>query len=166
MGQLNDLIWCSNPDYDTLDNLLAHLREHAATILGEAGLEVRFDLPEKAPALPVTGYFRRQVLLLFKEALTNITRHAHASTIRISARLESPEPPAETHLFLELADNGCGFDPALPARPRGHGLANLRSRARALQGTLEIRSAAGQGTSLHVKLPLAPHLQGNQKAKE
>lgn len=160
VDQLSDLIWCSNPDFDTLDNLVAHLREHGGKFLGDAGLAVRFTQADDPPALRVSGHFRRQVLLIFKEALNNVVRHARATEVCISLRTPSPARAGEAALELEVADNGCGFDTTTVNSGGGHGLANLRNRAAALPGRLEIKSAPGQGTTTRITLPLAPHLKG------
>lgn len=165
VDQLSDLIWCSNPDYDSLDNLLAHLREHAGKFLSDAGLAVSFEQPGDAPTLPVTGFFRRQVLLMFKEVLTNIARHARATDVVIHVAFPHPCHDGGAGLELVIVDNGCGFAAEKPSLTRGHGLGNLRSRATALQGRVEIESAPGQGTVTRITLPLKPHL-AEPRAKE
>jgi signal transduction histidine kinase len=91
---------------------------------------------------------RRQLLLIFKEALHNVVRHAActAASLRISA--------ADGRLRAELRDDGRGFvvDPA--ADGEGHGLASMRARAARLGGDLRIQSEPGQGTRLTLDLPL------------
>jgi signal transduction histidine kinase len=57
-------------------------------------------------------------------------------------------------LLIEIGDDGCGLDPS--ASRRGLGLAGMRERARLLGGSVDIDSAAGGGTTVTVRLPLAP----------
>jgi signal transduction histidine kinase len=86
------------------------------------------------------------VVQLAREALSNVARHAEAATCRISLRR------AGDGAVLEVDDDGVGFDPE--TAPAGMGLSNLRERVEALGGALEIESAAGEGTTVRVRLPL------------
>jgi two-component system sensor histidine kinase UhpB len=86
------------------------------------------------------------VVQLVREAISNVARHAKAQTCRISLRREGDGA------LLEVDDDGVGFDPE--AAPSGMGLANLRGRVEALGGALELESAAGQGTTVRVRIPL------------
>jgi PAS domain S-box-containing protein len=89
-----------------------------------------------------------QVYLLAREALSNVRRHADASTVTVAL---SDEGGA---IALCVSDNGIGFDPTAAA-PDGHfGLQNMRSRAEEAGGRLDIRSAPGEGTEVHVLLPV------------
>jgi signal transduction histidine kinase len=83
---------------------------------------------------------------LTREALSNVGRHAHATTCRVSLRRD-----AAGGAVLEIDDDGSGFD--LEAAPAGMGLANLRDRAAALGGELTIRSVRGEGTVVRLTLP-------------
>jgi signal transduction histidine kinase len=86
------------------------------------------------------------VVQLVREALSNVGRHAEATTCRISLR--RTEQGAE----LEIDDDGRGFDASIPSP--GMGLANLRDRVAALGGSLEITGVEGIGTTLRAQLPL------------
>jgi two-component system, NarL family, sensor histidine kinase DevS len=88
------------------------------------------------------------VIQLAREALSNVGRHANATTARVS--LSARDGKA----LLEIDDDGRGFDPAGAAEGGGHGLRNLASRAEALGGTLDIESTAAEGTTIRVRLPL------------
>lgn len=87
------------------------------------------------------------------EAFSNVLRHAKARQVRV--RLTG----ARRHLRLEIHDDGVGFDPQLADTKgrlgRTQGLRNLRRRAELLNATLQIQSAAGQGTSLSLTMPVA-----------
>jgi two-component system NarL family sensor kinase len=86
------------------------------------------------------------VASIARELVTNAVKHAHAARVDVSARRTA------VGLTLEVRDDGRGFDPdAAPAR--GHvGLTLVENRARAADGTLEIRSAVGEGTVVLVAL--------------
>ena len=86
------------------------------------------------------------VVQLVREALSNVERHADATTCRVSLRRGSEGSP-----ILEVDDDGRGFDVARPGF--GMGLTNLRERVDALQGTFEIASTPGEGTTIRAMLP-------------
>jgi len=81
-----------------------------------------------------------------QEALNNTLRHAHATSVAVTLR------QCDDGVLLEICDNGCGFAPDAP-RTGGMGLENMQARAEALGGTLTIRSAPGQGTTVRVTVP-------------
>jgi signal transduction histidine kinase len=88
-----------------------------------------------------------ELLNLVREALSNAVRHGHARTISIELAGD------EAGSTLVIADDGAGFDPARQVEAGHHGLANMRARADAIGGRLEIRSAPGDGTQVIVALP-------------
>jgi signal transduction histidine kinase len=87
-----------------------------------------------------------------QEALTNITRHAHASEVVITIGQRG------TLLAMLINDDGIGFDVAAARRQavQGHsmGLLSMQERVELAGGVLEITSAPGSGTSLYISLPL------------
>ncbi len=84
---------------------------------------------------------------IVQEGLTNISRHAQASTA--SVLLEDKKD--SVHIIVE--DNGRGFDPdTIRLQENSLGLQGIRERARLFNGTLTIESKIGQGTSLFIKL--------------
>ena len=91
---------------------------------------------------------------ILQEALTNVTRHAHASSVDVTFDLINDE------LRLRVVDNGCGMDEASmktggqSARPKTLGLVGMRERARLAGGRMEIESTPGKGTILTAFLPL------------
>ncbi|GLY47264.1 sensor histidine kinase [Lentzea sp. NBRC 102530] len=106
----------------------------------------RFHLDGDPVALPIAHEVA--LLRIAQAALANTVRHANATTAAVTLSHLDDE------VALEIADDGVGFDPSLPF-PDGFGLAAMRSRARALGGSLTVRSAPGEGAVLTARLPLA-----------
>jgi signal transduction histidine kinase len=86
-----------------------------------------------------------EVVQLAREALSNVSRHAQATTCRVSLYRQGDSA------VLEVDDDGRGFDPDA-ATGTGQGLRNLRERAERLGGQAHISSTPGQGTNLRVTL--------------
>jgi signal transduction histidine kinase len=146
-ARMSDLVWATNPRNDTLDNLVAYLREHLARKLEEANIRARLVFPEDPEALHLSATFRRNILLTVKEALNNALKHANASDITVELKVEP------RFLMIRLQDNGKGFDSVTGAR-FGNGLMNMRRRIEDLGGTLNISAVPGEGTSVRMRVPI------------
>ncbi len=125
------------------DDLATLLRETAARLLRTIPHTLTVEAGTSSRKLPVDR--QRDLILMFKEALHNITRHAAATAVDIHLAQSS------TELSVTLRDNGRGFDP--DAVTSGMGLTNLRRRAEKHQGRVDIVSTP-QGTTLNLILPL------------
>lgn len=90
---------------------------------------------------------REHALVVVREAVTNIGRHAQASEATVSLDV------VEGHLELWVVDNGRGMDESRPSEG-GLGLGNLRDRAEKLHGHLTIESSESGGTQLIWRVPL------------
>jgi signal transduction histidine kinase len=91
-------------------------------------------------------HVRRDLLLIFKEAVNNSARHSNCSSAAIDLRVNG------ARLVLTIADNGAGFDTSIDSE--GQGLMSMRRRAHGLGGTLEVTSGSGIGTSVRLEVPL------------
>ncbi|WP_282702309.1 PAS domain-containing sensor histidine kinase [Streptomyces sp. CC219B] len=94
------------------------------------------------------------LLAVLREALSNAARHAQASVVTVTVR-------ADSHLLLEVTDNGRGLDPAVT---RSSGLTNLRRRAEKLGGTFDIAGPATGGCRLRWRIPLTAADPGRSPA--
>ncbi|WP_445188814.1 ATP-binding protein [Pseudonocardia sp. Cha107L01] len=94
--------------------------------------------------VPLPGPVEVAVYYVVSEAVTNTAKHAHASAVRVAVEAR------DGVLELSIRDDGSGgADPT-----RGSGLIGLTDRVDALGGTIDVVSPVGQGTMLHIKLPL------------
>lgn len=112
----------------------------------EKNTEIACDLrlPEEEPTLggkQATAIFR-----IIQESLTNVAKHAEASSVSIVLS------ERDTELVLTIVDSGKGFE--VDARKeKSFGLLGIRERAAMLGGTAQITSVAGKGTTVTVTLP-------------
>ena len=148
---LDEIVWAVNPRNDTIASLASYFGSYAQRLLELASVPCGLDVAEDLPEHPLDPKFRQEIFLAFKEALTNIVRHAQATQVwlRISVRNEQ--------LVLELADNGQGFN--LGERKTGDdGLANIKERLKSLGGDCEITSDRQKGTTVRFRAPLPKRL--------
>ena len=105
-------------------------------------LEVELDLPADEPVLPAA--VEVATYRIATEALTNVVRHAAATSCRL--RLE-----VNDHVDIDVTDDGVGI---ATNRRAGVGLAAMRERATELGGTLAVDAVEPHGTRVHAVLPL------------
>jgi signal transduction histidine kinase len=128
-----------------LNVILGNVRHRMRAAIESSGVTFRWhvcELPQLSSLTPKAVLAIEKIVL---EALTNSLRHACARAVTVTTRLD------ETWLEIGVADDGIGFDEA--SIVRGRGLENLRQRARAFGGAVDIRSARGAGTTVTLRLP-------------
>jgi ligand-binding sensor domain-containing protein/signal transduction histidine kinase len=141
---LRDLVWIINPAHEHLSDLVARLRQIAAIMLDN--LSYRFD-DDKLPAnLKLSLELRRNLPPVFKEALHNILKHAHARQVNIHLVCQ------DGNLMLEIQDDGVGFDTTAAAS--GNGLKNFQNRAAEMQARLTVQSQPGRGATVRLIAPI------------
>jgi two-component system nitrate/nitrite sensor histidine kinase NarX len=131
---------------------LREIVERAAEAF-HARTQIPVDVSVRGNLADLPGEVVRELAPLLGEALTNVEKHARASNVTVTARMEDGE------LILVVSDDGLGMSPTpAPAprdiTPKGHGLSSMRERAQLLGGTLSVAPAATTGTVLTVTIPL------------
>jgi signal transduction histidine kinase len=122
------------------------LEEYTAEFGIQAGLRTTFE-GRIGAGEHLPGPARYQTLRIAQEALSNVRRHAEASSVAVALR--------ETDGVLEISvrDDGIGFDAATAAGSGRFGLKTMRERAQSVGGTLEVRSVPGSGTTVLATVP-------------
>ena len=149
VDSMSDIVWAINPNKDSLADLTQRMRRFAGDLFAAREIDVRFRLPDSERDFRIGANVRRELLLIFKEAVNNAVRHSGCTEANIEFRMEAER------LFLQLSDNGRGFD--VTGKSNGHGLASMRERAEGLGGKLEIVSGEGKGTQLSFTIPVGHH---------
>jgi signal transduction histidine kinase len=156
VDSMSEIVWAINPRNDRVQDLATRMRRFAADVLTGRQIALRFRVPDDVQGVPVDAELRRQVLLIFKEAIHNAVRHAGCREVQVDLGLK------HRYLVLSIGDNGRGFDQR--HRTSGHGLDSMEARASSLNGRVEIASAPGRGTSVRVIVPVARRTAGARKA--
>ena len=147
VDSMSDIVWAINPERDSLGDLTQRMRHFASDVLTARGIDFRFRFPDSERDVKVGANLRRELFLIFKEAVNNTVRHSGCTTAEIEFEVDG-------HcVFLKLSDNGRGFD-VLGKKGSGHGLASMRARTEGLGGKLEIGSQPGSGATLTFVIPL------------
>jgi ligand-binding sensor domain-containing protein/signal transduction histidine kinase len=149
---LDEIVWAVNPSNDTLESLVSYTTKHAQEYLTVANLRLRLDLPDSLPPALLLPEVRHNVYLAFKEAVTNIVRHAAAQTVQIRLQL------FPNTFLLEIQDDGRGLAHLDPVAAQArNGLRNMRNRLANVGGSCTIEPASQGGTLVRITAPiLAP----------
>jgi two-component system, NarL family, sensor kinase len=102
-----------------------------------------FDLKELNPDEMIST----QLFRIAQEGLNNIQRHSGATEVKVKLSR------VRDGILLEIEDNGCGFQVREVSKRCGNGLYNIRERVNILKGNLVVKSSAGQGTKIQVRVP-------------
>jgi ligand-binding sensor domain-containing protein/two-component sensor histidine kinase len=144
VSAMSDLVWAIDPRRDHLQDLVQRMRRFASDMLTACGMEFRFSAPDSSLRLSVEQ--RRHTFLIFKESVNNIARHSGCTEAEAGLTLE-----ADT-LVLRVHDNGRGLDTQQTGH--GNGLSDMRARAKALGGAVEIAGGRDCGTTVTLRVPL------------
>ncbi len=143
---MSDVVWAIDPSHDSLERLVQRLRLFAYELCEGKNIALQFHSSNDVASATMSTEATRNVLLLTKEALTNIAKHAHCTRAEVAMWI------ANRHLLVEISDNGRGFDPAQIGA--GNGLLNMKKRTRHPGSSLDVRSEPGKGTHITAAFPL------------
>ncbi len=136
--KINDIIWAIDPSKDDWSVFLKKCKRFAADVLDSNDIEYNFDMDDDF-SFPVELQFRQNLWLIYKECITNLSKHSEATKVGIILKEEGDQ------VFLRISDNGLGFDQG--SLKSGNGIDNIRYRAEQIQGTADLESAPGEGTT-------------------
>lgn len=143
---LDEIVWSLSPRHDSTASLSSYLTDYAQEFLRAAMIACRLEVAPNQPAYVLNATQRHHLFLAFKEALTNVVRHAQATEVWV--RIGSDE----NELWVTVEDNGQGLS-AAPAGAGADGLKNMSARFTEMGGRCEIGNLPTGGTSVSFRLP-------------
>jgi two-component sensor histidine kinase len=141
VGNMSDIVWLVNPKKDSLKDLLLRLQDSYQEVLAQANVSFQINNIEHLEETRLTMTFRQHLFLLFKEAINNALKYSKCTELILDIKQIGDD------LKLSLKDNGIGFN--LESESSGNGLINMKERANAINGNLEIISKLNEGTILN-----------------
>lgn len=131
-----------------VDQLISSVQQEITHFFQKTGIVHHTNLND---LLHTPAHACEHVLRFISEGLNNVARHAHANLVRVEAKR------VEKWLVITVQDDGQGFDPTDRDLYTGHyGLLGLQERAHLVEGTVSVNSSDGKGTTLELRVPLAP----------
>ena len=143
--ELRNCIWDLRSNTLDEQDLNEAVRKTVQRLVGEARLEIRFDVPREK----LSDNTVHALMNIVRELATNAVRHGGASVVRIEGALE------DGLLRCTVSDDGCGFDPDdRPGLAEGHfGLQGIEERIDELGGELDIHGGSGEGARISFRIP-------------
>ena len=134
------------------DGLISAIQKHIDTFSASSGLRTSFI--HRGDDSEIEYYLTSTIFRMVQEALSNVKKHAEAGSIQIALVITN------TRIILDIIDDGKGFivedlETRKFDRLRGgFGIQGIRERLELVSGSLDIQSAPGKGTKLHLEIPV------------
>lgn len=160
VGKVHSLLKLADTTVDTVRHIATELRPGLLDDFGlTAAVEwqtqefqsrtgIKSDLVINLDATDLDSDYSVAVFRIFQEALTNIARHAEASSVSIVLEENDGQ------LILQIEDNGRGVTEEMLSNTLSLGVVGMRERAVILGGVVEIKGVRGKGTRVTASVPL------------
>lgn len=144
---MSDIVWAIKPDNDQFEYVEDRMLNFAVELCTPKGIGLKFTKSEFRVKLRLPMEIRRDLYLIFKEAVNNAVKYSEATEIEISLRKKGQ------WLKMVVADNGKGFEITEKIN-KSYGLRGMKTRAALHKGIVEIDSIPGAGTVVTLSIPL------------
>lgn len=151
LENISDIVWMENPDHDSFDDILARMNQYASQVLEPKNIKFRINSEIPVKDIILSSEQRRNVYLIFKEAMNNLAKYSACTKVDIAISQSSKS------LVMRISDDGKGFDVRSLSdnnQLTGNGLKNMQKRAENMRGELELNSKLNQGTTIQLKIPI------------
>lgn len=138
LKKMNDIIWSLNTDNNSIDQLIARLRNDVVSVTTAGNIALDFSVDDSVKQLVPEINLRKNIYLLIKEAINNALKHAGCKSIKVSVH------GITNGISVQVEDDGNGFNVA--SVTTGNGLMNMKRRTEEINGEFVISSAPGEGT--------------------
>lgn len=147
IDRMNDIVWAINPKNDDFENVLERMQFFAAELLSGKNMLLKFEVDEKIKKLKFTMQERKNIYLIYKEAVNNAFKYSGGKTVAVRMFKQGGE------LEMIIADDGAGFNGVVKTAG-GNGLTNMKNRAKEIGGRLIITSVPAHGTTVNLQMRL------------
>jgi signal transduction histidine kinase len=142
---MSDIVWAINPQNDSMTKMIQRMQSYAIELCNLRNVELKTDLAELITLKPGLEQ-RRNIYLVFKEALNNALKYSNCNQVNLIFRQSG------NGFTMIVSDDGRGFNG--DQELKGNGLQNMKRRAEEIGGEMKITTAPGKGTAveLYVKI--------------
>ena len=145
LESMADIVWTINPENDNFEKIIWRMRSFAYELLRAKNIDFEFNADETVARIKLPMEVRKNLYLIFKEAINNMIKYSGADRAFFSIS------STKNTISMLIRDNGKGFDINQPSD--GNGLKNMRKRADEIGANLLIESGQGLGTTIQFLLP-------------
>jgi len=145
--ETKDFIWSLDPGNDSIYDVIIYLKDFGDDFFNRSGIAFKVEsIDEKFKQYSLPMKWKREIVLIFKEAMNNVLKHSEGTFTELKAALN------ENFLTLSLCDNGKGFD-IDENKLKGRGLTSIEKRAAVVNGKLDLISNE-KGTTIKLSLKI------------
>jgi signal transduction histidine kinase len=141
---MRDTVWAINPENDSSELLFEKMESHGLEILSAKGIAFNFESNKRILENQFSMEQRKNIFLVFKEALSNIVKHANATKVTCSVFFEN------NTTRITISDNGVGFN--TDAKYNGFGLNSFKIRNIEDELKIKVSSEVGKGTKVFLEI--------------
>lgn len=127
---MSEIIWALNPQNDTLENLLAYIREQSRQYFDAMNVEFTICFPDEVPDIKLSNEQRRNLYLVTREALNNAMKHSKARSINLKMEID------RKRFCFSVTDDGIGFNSPV-VKAGNNGILNMKKRMNEIGGSIE-----------------------------
>lgn len=159
VDSMSDIVWAINPRRDSIESVIDRVCSFASDTLCAKEVAWTVNSPPEIRSLHLTAEEKRNLYLIFKEAVNNAARHSHCMAASFTVKLERGE------LVMQITDDGIGLNSdSVDSRSMGgRGLINMKSRAAEIGARIDFIADKPQGTTIVVSLPIGLYRRGGRK---
>lgn len=140
LDAMDDIVWAVNPQNDHINDLAIRMREFAIPLLEASDIRFDINIPKEILNTRIKMSARKNIFMIFKECINNMLKHSGCTAMKVSVTRYNNQ------LELMMSDNGKGFDKDAPSSRNG--MKNLKKRAEEIDGTIEVITHPGEGTTI------------------
>ncbi len=145
LDAMGDIVWSINPKRDKLEDITFKMNTHLREMLDIKNIPFSFEVSASLKTTSLGMNVRKNIFLIFKEAINNIAKYSEATEVFICLNVINDTFDMEVH------DNGKGFD--IHEKSAQNGIYNMKKRTEELGGTFKIVSEKGKGTHIFCQIP-------------
>jgi len=135
---MSDIVFVVNPERDSLFDLTIKLKDSYNEFLNSVGISFKVKNIDKTNDIKLPMDYKQNLLLIFKEGINNAIKHSKCNKIVLEANIKGDV------IEMILRDDGIGFDESNTVL--GNGIRNMESRAKKIDGTINLKSSQKNGT--------------------
>jgi signal transduction histidine kinase len=151
IAEMNDIVWTINPKNDSMEKIIQRMELFARPLVTARNMQFQLVYDKPVLSLNLEMEQRKNIYLIFKEAVNNAVKYSGASLLDVSI---THQPGI---LELVVKDNGVGFNMEKEMSETkslsGNGLKNMQARAKEMNASLSIETSADKGTRIGLVLP-------------
>lgn len=147
MDAMNDIVWMINTRNDRFDNIVDRMNAFANELLEAKNCNVHLHIMPELQKLHLDMSQRKNLYLIFKEAINNAAKYAECKNVWIDISMEG-----NRKIRMVIRDDGKGFNTEVEST--GNGMLSMQKRAVELKGQLKVSSKIGTGTTIKLVFEL------------